>query len=392
MLVLIYLLLVGVHPLLSIAPYPYGLIRNASITLPFAVNSDTGYLLEVETCERCLCHAFNDPRVVLFTCTQRTSMDVACQMYYFMPKRDEIDYPQNDSSIYLLQTNQTFEEKDDCCNITTLIERINEKIGTKSNMYSGALRSVVRGDGNAILTIVASSGSGGRKLLRFDKTTLASLPVPFSSSLFSVASHEEKYYFGTDERTLLVYNRSIEPLFYRSPNFPSFITTIRFIPNTDEMLLAVETVGVYICRRDATLRLLIDCSPIPATSSNKLHAIGVVNETAFYAGWDNTGQDIHLYTRDASNVWTKNVDEKITHSDATMDLVVDDCQRVWAVVPRSDRVVIYHRDGSKLATVNVDGSNLFNLLLVENYTMFMSHDSANGLNCIKPDLNCRPVR
>ncbi|CAF4401152.1 unnamed protein product, partial [Adineta steineri] len=141
--------------------YPYGLIRNASIKIPFDINDDHGHILKSQDCNQCLCSAFSNPKVVLFTCTQNESINVTCQFYYFMPKRDEIQYPNVYTNIYLIDTNQTFEEKDDCCNTTALINKINEALRTKDTATTEPLRTLADGDNNTIITVVSGGAASG---------------------------------------------------------------------------------------------------------------------------------------------------------------------------------------------------------------------------------------
>ena len=209
---IIYLFLFFTIPHLSTSFYPYGIIHNASIKIPFDINDNHGHKSEVQDCEQCLCSAFNNSAVVLFTCTKNHPINYACQFYYFMPKRDEIQYPRYDTSIYLIQVNATFEEKDDCCNTTYLVQEIKNKLSAKQNFTGASFRSVVESDNNTIVTVVPSSVNGNPPMLmKFDKSNLRSVSIPPMSSLSlkAVGYYNGKYYLGTDQQNIVVYDENL---------------------------------------------------------------------------------------------------------------------------------------------------------------------------------------
>ncbi|CAF1443425.1 unnamed protein product [Adineta steineri] len=384
-----FLLIFFILPYLCASSYPYGLIRNASIKISFDMNDDRGHILKSQDCNQCLCSAFSNPKVVLFTCTQNESINVTCQFYYFMPIRDEIQYPNVYTNIYLIDTNQTFEEKDDCCNTTELIIKINEALRTKDTATTESLRTLANSDNNTIITVEEKTGN----LLKFDKSTFKSVDIPKISGLKAAGYYDEYYYLGTD-KNIYVYNKNLSKL-YQIPNIKGPINAIRFIDKTQEMIVGTAFNDINICRKDEVKGYLINCTLIPDIHSGKqLHAVGIVNENAFYVGWDGDGGHIHLYTRNPSNnIWTTNDNDIIGHKYKTSDIIVDNCKRIWAVVAGDDKgkVIIYNQDKTFLGEINVGGTTLFNLMIAENYKLIMSHGSTDGLTHTNSSLNCRPL-
>ncbi|CAF3515050.1 unnamed protein product [Adineta steineri] len=385
-----FLLIFFILPYLCTSSYPYGLIRNASIKISFDMNDDHGYILKSQDCNQCLCNAFSNPKVVLFTCTQNESINVTCQFYYFMPKRDEIQYPNVYTNIYLIDTNQTFEEKDDCCNTTTLIIKINEALRTKEIAIRQALRTLAGGDNNTIITVQSSDGN----LLKFDKSTFKPVDIPKIPGLTAAGYYDGYYYLGTDGN-IYVYNKNLSTPLHTITNMNGVITVIRFIDSTQEMIVGAASNHIYIYGKDEVKGYLINrTSTTKINEALQLHAIGIVNENAFYVGSYSPNANIHLYRRNPSdNTWTTNPNDTIDHKNKTSDIIIDNCKRVWAVVPeKQKRVIIYDQDKTRLGEINEGGESLFNLMIAENYTLIMSHESDAGLTRIKPDLNCRPLR
>ena len=162
------------------------------------------------------------------------------------------------------------------------------------------------------------------------------------------------------------------------------------------MLVGTAHKGIYIYKIDENDGIPKSPTEIQTRDSGKqLHAIGIdkENENVFYVGWDAEGQNIDIYTRDQSNNWTANANDRINHPAQTSDIVIDDCKRIWAVRPASEQIFIYHQNKTPLAEIKFGTSNLFNLLILENYTLIASHGGVDfGLTRIEPSLNCRPVR
>ncbi|CAF4593056.1 unnamed protein product [Rotaria sp. Silwood2] len=361
----------------------YGIIHNASIEIPFDIPGNLSHKSLASYCDECLCEAFNHPNVTLLTCTENETMNFICQFYYFMPRRDEIIYPSNDTKIYLIQ-NKTFEETDDCCNTTYLIERINEALGKKRAVFNGSLRFLVRGDHN---TIVSTSNN---KLMKFDTSTLevvsSSIPIPSSSTV----GYRNKYYYLGKENIIHVYDETL------SSNITSFsvgngITAIRFLSN-EQMLVGTAGSGGFIC--ETQQEMFNNCSNTPMVpATGQLHAFGVVNENAFYAGWDQQNQSLRLYKKDQNNSWTESINDTITQNEKISDIVIDNCDRIWAVIVEKNIIVIYDQNKAHPYNItfnsNMFQSSIFNLFILDNYTFVTSHEKGPGLNLFEPNLNCR---
>ncbi|CAF3950624.1 unnamed protein product [Rotaria magnacalcarata] len=149
---LVCLTIFSIHTYLSTGSYTYGIIHNATVKIPFDLPDDVHHTLGNQpSCNQCLCQAFNDSRVFLLTCTDNGFENFTCQFYYFLPMRDELKY-RNNTNIYLMK-NETFKEKDDCCNTTYLLEQLNSISTNKTHVFKEALRYLVFGDNNTIASI-----------------------------------------------------------------------------------------------------------------------------------------------------------------------------------------------------------------------------------------------
>ncbi|CAF2136918.1 unnamed protein product [Rotaria magnacalcarata] len=378
---LVCLTIFSIHTYLSTGSYTYGIIHNATVKIPFDLPDDVHHTLGNQpSCNQCLCQAFNDSRVFLLTCTDNGFENFTCQFYYFLPMRDELRY-RNNTNIYLMK-NETFKEKDDCCNTTYLLEQLNSISTNKTHVFKEALRYLVFGDNNTIASMYKT------KLIKFNKYTFEKV-YESTSTGFTTVGFDGKYYYLGLKGKMEVHSVIINSPITTVP-LSGDLTSIRSRNNT-KMLVGTATSVGYICEKQS--EIFNNCIIIPELNQNgkQLHALDIVNDSTFYAGWDDASQSVRLYMKDQNNKWSVNNSNFI---DSTMvsDIVVDDCQRLWVVKARTDKIHIYdqNKNSPNIFTTN---SGLFNLLVMKNYTLVTSHESGpSGLHVTKPTLNCRPPR
>lgn len=390
----LHLLIFTILPSLSTGVYTYGIIRNASIQLPFALPNDSSHQLRVNDCEDCLCEAYRrGENVYLFTCA-RLPPGFLCEFYYFMPKRDEIVYPSNDTTIYLIK-NETFEEKADCCNTTYLLEQL-RNASLQGPLISNSTRFLVFDDSHNIIATVKGEGMYG-----FNRSDLTNLNLPLiGSSPRTIGYYDGKYYFS-EGTNIEVYNATPFSSLYNITLSLGDLTAIRFL-NATQMLVGVgnRNTGVYIFKKASTTDQFQSSTSkkISGTDGGETHAIGILNENAFYLGWYTNNPTIALFMRAENNTWYRNNTFNTNHGALTSDIFVDQCQRIWAANPHGSRLFIFDQNGKNLGNVTI-GTGLFGLVILEeqNYTLITSHtDSStpdtNGIYHTHPSVNCRPLR
>ncbi len=374
---LIQLLILSILPCLSTSERVYGIMGNASIKTRVPVNHNSS----VQNCTDCLCYAFDNlAEVDLFTCTKNVS-NFICQFYHPMPARDEIESPINGTDIYVMK-NETF--KDNCCNTEFIVQKIN-RASPGRNFINRTLRSVIEGDDNTIVAVASN-----HSVIKFNKTTLEFINETIfpNITIKSIGYCDNKYYLGTN-KTIEIYNKTLDEFIYRIA-IGTDVTTIRFLNGT-YMLVGASSSGVRIYEKDANGTFRNRIPDLPIVSREQVHAIGIVNESAFYVGWDAENQNLSLYTRDQNNLWKQSTNYTIAYNKHTSDIVVDDnCKRIWVTQAYTNLIFIYEQDKNNWYNITVSDV-IFNFLILENstYTLVTSHESSNGLYRIQPDLNCR---
>jgi hypothetical protein len=311
-----------------------------------------------------------------------------------MPKRDEIDYPRYDTNIYVINKTARFEEKDDCCNTTYLIQQIN-KVNRATDFTENPLRSLAYNDNNDTIAAVIFDNSNSR-LLIFNRSSLAILNNIGDIDLHKTVGYSKRrYYLGTTSNNIDVYDETLNsPIYPIKLGGQDHLVTIRFL-NESRMLVGT-TSKVYIFeKKDNEENFTKEYTPINETNIQKrLHAIGIVNDSAFYVGWSDSDQQLRLYTKHEDNSWKENINGRINGPKKTSDIFIDKkCGRIWATEESGHNIYIYDQNKNQQEKIDLKSGTIFNLMIFENYTLIISHeDKGNGLSRIKPSLNCRPPR
>ncbi len=393
--ILIYLLIFSILPSFSTSSYRYGIIRNASIDFSIEIPANHRYKQEFERCDQCLCDAFRNSIVDIFTCTKTQSTKFICQFYYLMPRVNEI-VPSNDTDTYVIKKpNKTFEERSDCCDTAFLAQQITEAIPNKTQttqIRGRRFRSLAYNkDDNTIITVDSDS----KQLIKIYMSNLTDVTLPTKLSLKAAYYYNKTYYLGTEPTsTIEVYDENLTSL---SPtiNVIDQITTIRTL-NGRQFFVGASQSGAFLYEKDDANGIFTSRIVVPNNGNKQFHAIGIVNDSAIYVGWASNDEKIRLYTKDQNNSWKENENDNTNYKEAVSDIFIDNCKRIWAVKADTGRIIIYDKKKADAQTIEV-GNYLFNLLILENYTLVTSHDYPSkltdiiGLTQINPSLNCRPL-
>jgi len=368
------------------ASYKYGIIRNATIELYSNTSKNLGDQLTFNHCNDCICDALSKPEVDLFTCTRTISNKFTCQFYDDMPTRDEIKSPRNDTDIYVMKEDAKFE--DDCCNTKFLI-KILTKNPPESNFYNKSLRSLAFNEkNNTIITSISNSEENAGKLLIFDRSNPGLVYSESNiTSIKTVGYNNGRYYLGKEDGNIEVYDETFKSV-YNIPLNRGDPLTIRFL-DENQMLVGTPS-GGYICERNDNTENFTACTLIVGTNNiGQVHAFGPVNQSAFYVGGTSNNRSLHLYTKD-NKTWTKSGND-IYYGNKTSDIVIDkNCSRIWIVIENENKIIIHDQINNSNETLTINSTKLFNLMIFENYTLVMSHETKTGLSRIRPPLNCRP--
>ena len=367
--------------------FTYGVIRDVSIDNPFNWTDKHGFQLNETDCNKCLCHLYRNSTIALFTCDRTVPTQCLCQFYYSMPKLEDLDYPTKGVDIYLAQS-KTFEEGDDCCNTSFLMDRVLR--GSSVINETRALRSLIEGDSNTLVSVVSDSLDSKKLLVKYEKSTLQPVYNSKIAALKAVGYYDGKYYLGMTSNEILIYDQNLTKQFGSIP-IGREITTIRFLYGK-QMLVGASTAGVFIYNKDNDGIFRNRTTDGPIYDGQQVHGIGVLNETAFYVGVDADNAPVRLYVQQGNGTWTESVSNRINTSKAILDLVVDNCQRLWTVQARNRQIEIHALQRGTTDYITVD-QNTFNMVILDNYDIIISHEtSGNGLTSLKPKLNCRRPR
>ena len=365
----------------------YGLIRDTSIRNSIYWSDEDGSQLNATYCHQCLCHAFGKLSTVLFTCNRKEATQCLCHFYDVMPDLSDLVHPSEGIDIYLMQ-NKTFEERTDCCNSSYFTQRFN--LFTLAIHETRALRSLVPGDNDTLVSVVSGSNDNERVLVKYNKSTLKPVYNSSINGLKTVGYYDGIYYLGTTSKEILIYHQDLTT-FLGKISVGNEITTIRFLKGK-KMLVGASTSGVYIYDRDSDGVFRNRTYNEPIFAESQVHAIGVLNETAFYVGVDKANSTVRLYVQQPNGTWQESVNDSISRDTGVFDLVVDTCQRLWIVEASTDKIFLDDRQNKTPNQFQI-AAKTFNLVILDNYKLVVSHEIAGkGLTSSKFNVNCRQTR
>ena len=362
---------------------PYGIITNKSIDKSVRTNGQRENPLNFSQCQQCLCHAFGDPSIALFTCYRNDPINVRCEFYSSFPFADDL-IPSNDTDIYVMR-NETFEEREDCCNTNYLVEKI-QNTTMESGFDTRYLRFLVHGDDQTLVTSILNVADPTKNyLLRFNQSSLTRIMNVWNDSITSVGYCNGKYYLATATNDINVYAKNLTRLSQRI-SIGSSITSIRFLQG-EQMLVGTNTSNMFIYNNDTNGIFLINSAILNISEYSSLQGIAVVNETAFYTGVNAENSTARLFVKNGGH-WIESISDRISVPDIISDLVMDSCQRLWAVGATNKTIFIYERNKIQPFVISLNVS-AFNLVILDKYTLVMTHGVLQeGLSRLQPNLNC----
>ena len=356
--------------------FQYGHIRNASIvgTVPWDDQ------LNVSRCRQCLCYVAEKPDISIFSCNEAIGI---CHFYRQLPKLDHLLASNDGTDLYLLR-NQTFEERFDCCNTSRLIQKI-QNTTIESYPVSVSLRFLTRGDNETLVTVSSSSGV----LLKYHMSNLSLIYTSTINSLKSVGYYDGKYYLGTTSQVIDIYDWNLTNKLKSIP-IGNHINPIRFFGGT-RMFVGASTSGALIFEKDVDGIFSKRTSDPNINAGPQTHGIAIINETAFYLGFDRSSNSVLLLVKNQNGSWTEHTAGKTTIDIRVSDLTLDSCQRLWITEAGSTSLHVYER-GKQLYPVIQVAANVFNLIILDDYTLITSHESSSfGLHRIPTSLDCQPM-
>jgi hypothetical protein len=276
-----------------------------------------------------------------------------------------------------MKKNKTFQNN--CCNTQHLVQMINKT--SAGNFSSGNLRSLIEGDHNTIVTNTFTS------VIKFDKSTLQLISEKIFSDITikSIGYWDNRYYLGTIN-SIEIYDETLNQYLSRI-HIGNDVTTIRFLNGT-YMFVGASVLGVLIYEKGVNGDFTNRTSDLAIGAGPQVHAISIVNESAFYVGWDDANVSVILFTKDQTNSWKPSTTDTINRTQ-TSDIVFDNtCKRIWITEAYKTRIFIYDKDKTSPYNITVS-DGLFNFLILNdsNYTLVIS--SSKGLFRIQPNVNCR---
>lgn len=354
-------------------------IYNVSFIGLSAKNST---IMKNVTCQECLCLAQTET-VLAFNCFTNNQ---SCELFSTFPLTYRLE---STPSVHLYFPQLIFPSKSECCmsNWTDLSRRLATAITTTVTVTKARCLIV---DNNGYLVTVEDLGP---TLRRFNLTTLALIDNKTITGLqmMNVAYYSEAYYISLNNRTILVMdsnNLTIIGTIYSTAIIAA--RDIMFLNDGQTFILAssTNTQLLFFNRTGPQKHHYTYVSSI-LTGYSSPHGLWYVNDSFFHAtSWG--GRSIYSYSKNTSGFWNVHGFANSTSTTgAGSHVTVDQCGRRWlAYHTAAIGVTVYDERGSFIANMNFSSVPVFDIMITNNYVLYISSSTGNQITRIDPGIQC----
>ncbi|CAF1339797.1 unnamed protein product [Adineta ricciae] len=350
-------------------------IDNVILSPTYSSNST---FLSNMTCAQCLCiSSLSYPALNCFPSN-------ACQLFYTFPSTYRIEYVQN-ARLYFPQ--QRFPNASQCCmpDIYSLLSKLNASQAVLANV-SNPRDAII--DNNSYLVTVEESTN---YFIRFNSKNLTRItyrsflnPVQTTVVLFN-----NVYYTANIAGIIMAIDSQTLSILSNISTGVSGIRGMIFLNDGETMVVtACESNKVVFLNRTSISPISYNISFSKNAAFKCPHGIWRVNDSVFYVT-SNTNNSLHLFRRNGSH---KEWDETFVLKMSAVfgnsaRLTIDECNRFWFTF-ETDTILIYHQNGTKLASWTIPSSAIFDIKIMSNYLMFITESNTGRARRIQPNIQC----
>ena len=363
------------------------LASAAAIQIPFIQNvtfapasSSSSITLINRTCDQCLCESNSSHTII--NCFSNAS----CQLFDAIPRTYTLQ-PTTDTRVYFPQGIIPNASQISMPNTSLLLEKLN----TATPIY-GEVRSprCLLLDSNGYLVTVSYSD---KTIVRFYPNNLTQISTPaspnFTENPYSIAYSSGAYYVGFINCILVILSSNMTQLHSISNSGLFNTRDIMFINNGQTMIVAsVDNNRLLFFNQSSAGSYNYDYVSYQDLGCPNPHGLFYLNDSFFYAtSW--SSNKLYSYSNAGNTTsWTEmflmnTLPNSSTSAGAHVSM--DESGRLWVSLG-SFRLRIFSGQGAELGILNLMGTDVFDVLILDNYVMFVSGLVSNRITRIDPNL------
>lgn len=353
-------------------------VIDHAILIPIGLSNST--LISNHDCYQCLC------RTMLNSAILNCFNNNTCQIFDRVPRRYRLEF---DFRTRLYFPQRQLPNPSQCCmpNVSELITKLQN--GTRTIIDINGTRDLLIDHQKRL--VVADSNPG---YLRIYNTTnlnpILHLRINISRP-FTLAQQNEAYYIGLQNNSILVINsNSLSILNIINSPYLSGIRDMIFLQNGEIMIVVSTEIHSLIFFKRTNVSFYHYTFFFNQTVKYFYpHGLLHINDSFFYAtSWANN--TIYSYTFVNETFWKETliIDAGLmTNMSGGNHVRIDECGRFWfALGPNG--IFIFDSQGELIESCNYSLTNIFDLIIDENYVVYLSDIGKKQVVRIDPNIQC----
>ena len=359
----------------------------AATQIPFLPNvtlvpkyNSTSVTLINRSCDRCLCEVNS---YSILNCFPNNT----CQFFVDAPRAYTLK-PTPNAVLYFPR--QILPNASQCCmpNTTDLLQRLSNAMPTNAPV-NGPRCLIIDNDG--YLVTVSHSD---RTIVRFYPNNLTLIDQSPSSLLaappLALAYHDRAYYVAFDYYILVVDSDNMTLMHNISAAALRGVRDMIFLNDGQQMIVTAAQSGCLVFfNRSSPTSHNYDLISYQNVSCQGPHGLFYVSDALFYlTSWFNSTVLKYSNTGNAAG-WSETlaVTASPVSSSCGNHVTIDGCDRYWLSLGGAG-VQILDSHGLLLGSLHPTGSNIFDILILDNYVVYLSDYGGSRIIRLDPNIQC----
>ena len=371
-----------INLLLFIACATAGRIPYLSNVTFVAISNVSSVTLTYLTCDQCLCQSISSH--LILNCFP----DSSCQLFMSIPRTYRIK-PALNALLYFPQG--IIPNDSQCCmpNTSLLLDKLNTTTLTYANVSHS--RCLLLDDQGYLVTVSYSE----KNIVRFHSNNMTQISEPaspvFDDNPRGLSYSNGAYYVAYGSHISVVHTGNMTQLHSILTPELSGAQDMIFVNNGQMMIVSSNNNDhLVFFNRSSPESYNYDYIGYQRVNYSTPQGLFYVNDTFFYAtSWSKAL--VYSYSSSANATsWTEKLALDAQSSIGSMNtahVFIDQCGRYW-LSPEFSGVKLFSNNGSFLGSVAPMGLSAFDILITDNYVIYLSASGSNRLIRIDPNIQC----
>jgi len=272
-------------------------------------------------------------------------------------------------------------------NLTDLLDKLQNATPTYGQVLSPRCLAI---DNHGYLVTLSQTNLS---IVRFDSTNMTFIDNTnfLFTSPMNLKYYNNNYYVALTSCILVIDSNNLTINNNITSSSLSGARDMMFLNNGD-IFVAVSTTNNYLLffNRSNNMSTNYNFAYGQSVNYTNPHGLFFINDTYFYAtSWANNS--VYSYSAiSGSTGWSENLvldAQSVASNSSGNHIAIDECGRFWFALSNYD-LMIFDSQGSFLGNFTLTNSSIFDVIITDNYVMYLSDTASNRLIRIDPNIQC----